>query len=90
MPYVDPTDGTTQHSAYNSEWQQKQAFDLTIGIGIMFITNSYTYYLFQPVTYGFLHLSDDNLITEEQFVHIPTHENHATEYPAGIGHCFIL
>jgi hypothetical protein len=35
-------------------------------------------------------LLDDNLITEEQFVHIPPHENHATELPAGIGHCFIF
>jgi hypothetical protein len=38
MPYVDPTDGTTQHLAYNSSQQQKQAFDLTIGM--IFITNS--------------------------------------------------
>jgi hypothetical protein len=38
MPYVDPTDGRTQHLAYNSSQQQKQAFDLTIGM--IFITNS--------------------------------------------------
>jgi hypothetical protein len=37
MPYVDPTNGTSQQSTYNSSRQQKQAFDLTIGM--MFITN---------------------------------------------------
>jgi hypothetical protein len=37
MPYVDPTDGTTQHPTSNSSVQQNQAFALTIGT--MFITN---------------------------------------------------
>jgi hypothetical protein len=41
------------------------------------------------MTYISFNLSDDNLITEEQFVHIPPHENHATE-SAGIGHHFIF